>query len=52
MADRVTRGPLVGRPYGGVSILTNNELCTVTECVFCTERCVVIIHCESKKQDT
>jgi len=45
MADRVTRGPLVGRPYGGVSILTNNELCTVIECV-------VIIHCESKKQDT
>ena len=42
MADRVTRGPLVGRPYGGVSILINNELRTVTECVFCTERFVVI----------
>jgi len=23
MADRVTQGPLIGRPYGGVSILTN-----------------------------
>ena len=42
MADRVTRGPLVGRPYGGVSILINNELHAVTECVFCTERFVVI----------
>jgi len=42
MADRLTRGPLVGRPCGGVSVLINNELHTVTECVFCTERYVVI----------
>ena len=42
MADRVTQGPLVGRPYGGVSILIKNELRSVTECMFCADRFVVI----------
>jgi len=42
MADRVTRGPLVGRPYGGVSILIKNELRSVTECMSCADRFAVI----------
>jgi len=41
MADRVTQGPLIGRPYG-VSILIKNELRSVTECMFCTDRFVVV----------
>jgi len=42
MADRVTQGPLVNRPYGGVSVLIKNELRTVTECICCADRFVVI----------
>jgi len=42
MADRVTQGPLIGRPYGDVSILIKNELRSVTECMFCTDRFVVV----------
>ena len=42
MADRVTQGPLVGRPYGGVSVLIKNELRSVTECISCADRFVVI----------
>jgi len=42
MADRITQGPLVGRPYGGVSILIKKVLRSVTECMFCAHRFVVI----------
>ena len=40
--DRVTLGPLVGRPYGGAAILIKNELQMVTECIFCADRYVVV----------
>lgn len=42
MSDRVTLGPLSGRPYGGTSILIKNELRSVTECIFCADRYVVV----------
>ena len=42
MFDRVSDGPLVGRPYGGATILIKNELRAVTECIFCTDRFVVV----------
>ena len=42
MSDCITQGPLVGRPYGGTSILIKNELRVVTKCIFCTDRYVVI----------
>jgi len=42
MSDRLTQGPLVGRPFGGTSILTKNELRAATKCIFCADRYVVI----------
>jgi len=42
MSDCITQGPLVGRPYGGTSILIKNELRVVTKCIFCTDRYVVV----------
>ena len=42
MSDSITQGPLVGRPYGGTSILIKNELRVVTKCIFCTDRYVVV----------
>ena len=42
MSDCITQGPLVGRPYGGTSILIRNELRVVTKCIFCTDRYVVV----------
>jgi len=34
MSDRLTQGPLVGRPFGGTSILIKNELRAATKCIF------------------
>ena len=38
------QGPLVGRPYGGTSILIKNELRVVSKCrpIVCTDRYVVV----------
>ena len=42
MAERVALGPLVGRPYGGTTILIKNELLAISECIFCADRYVVV----------
>ena len=42
MSDSITQGPLVGRPYGGTSILIKNELRVVSKCIVCTDRYVVV----------
>lgn len=42
MSDQITRGPLYGRPYGGTMILIKNELRTITKCVVCADRFVII----------
>jgi len=42
MSNCVTQGPLLGRPFGGTSILIKNELRVDTECIYCTDRYVVI----------
>ena len=44
MYDRLTQEgpPLVGRPFGGISILIKNELHAATKCIFCADRYVVI----------
>jgi len=42
MSDCVTQGPLLGRPFGGTSILIKNELRVATKCIFCSDRYVVI----------
>ena len=42
MSERVALGPIVGRPYGGTSVLVKNKLLRITECIFCADRYVVI----------
>ena len=42
MSDRVSEGPLLGRPYGGVSTLIKNDLRPIAESVFCADRYVVV----------
>jgi len=38
LEHRVESGPLVGRPYGGVMILVNNDLLHISECIHVSER--------------
>jgi len=42
MEHRVESGPLVGRPYGGVMILVNNDLLHNCECIHVSERFAVV----------
>ena len=42
MSDFMSQGPLVGRPYGGTSILIKNELRSIAESVFCADRYVIV----------
>ena len=38
----VTSGPLVGRPFGGMMTLLKNGFMQVSECIYTSERLVVI----------
>ncbi len=42
LAERVGQGPIFGRPYGGTMTLVRNELRSVTECVHCVDRYVIV----------
>jgi hypothetical protein len=42
MVDCMALGPLKGRPFGGVMTLIKNSLRSLTECIYSTERCVIV----------
>ena len=42
MSECVSQGPLRGRPYGGVMTLIKNDLRSVAECIYCTDRFVIV----------
>jgi exonuclease III len=42
MSDRISQGPLIGRPYGGTSTLIKNELRSFVESVYCADRYVIV----------
>ena len=42
MSDCITQGPLVGRPFGGTSILIKMNYVQLLNAFFCTDRYVVV----------
>jgi len=43
MTKHMESGMLPGRPFGGVMILIKNALHSLTETIYCEERCAIVV---------